>query len=619
MPDRFIEYPQVINGQDSNILTDGDVTFTGMDARLQPEKLPMGTVAYAQNFRFDQFIATVRKGMAKQSNAIVPVSGSLIVPFTVGSGAILGSGQTDGVFGVLTFSDPNNNNLQALIIYFATQAYHFSAAGTVYTIAYPATETIETTDTVDSFQYGGYVYLSRGDVVAALTIAGITSSSTTAHVDTTTNHNLTSGMYVRISGASQGAYNGIFPVTVTGPKAFTYTIPTTAASPATGTLVGYHVKLPMKWDGVQGHAFTLCTCGVISQNFSCMAGWNFGISQVNRAIVEYARNQIIISQVENVESYDTINGVFTFGPGTADYLIGVTPYQDQQTLVFLRHSIWLINAVSGDVSAMTTQIITNQVGCLSKRTIATCGANVLFLSDFGVFILQPGYELLLRGNSLPLSAPLNPIMQRINYSATNVPCAQYVNNRYYLAVPLDGNTRNNAMLVYNFINQQWESVDTFPNGFYCDYLAVMLNASGVPTLYCLSFEGGLYAYEQNEQDDFAAASQPASQYLINGLLTTRRYTFGTNGLKQFNRAIINFNLIDAGSGFSTSAIITNPDDTKALPSLTSTTANDITRPFIIRKRAYGLQLQFANTAYRGSVINYSVGAYAKDMKNTQTS
>jgi len=618
MADRFIEYPDVINGTDSNIATDGDVQFTGMEARLSPEKLQPGQVALSQNMRFGDYTALVRKGMAKQTNSIAPVGGApLIIPFTVGSGAVINNVATDGIFGVVKFADPNNNNQEALVLFCGTQAYTFTAAQAVATLSYPSNEIFETTDTVDAFQYGGYVYVSRGEIGVSIPISGVTSSSTTATVTTSSAHGLSSNMYVRIAGANQANYNGDFQVTVTNSTHFTYTLAAATASPATGTITVNRLKLPMKWNGVAGGGFVLVPHGQITENFYYMNGFNFGITQVNRAILEYTRNQVIISQVESIESYDIINGVFTFGSGTTDYLIGVSPYQDKQALVFLHDSIYLINGVDGDVSAMTTQIITNQVGCTGFRTIATCGADVLFLSERGVFIMQPGLELQLRGNSLPLSAPVEPIIQSINFGV-QTPCAVYFNNRYYLAIPINGSTRNNAMLIYNFINQQWESEDTFPNGFYCDYLAVMLSTMGVPTLYCISFEGGIYAYEQNEMDDFAAAAQPATKYLINGLITTRRFTYGSNGLKQFNRAIVNYQL-NASGAMAASAIITNPDNTKTLPSVSTVAANGITRPLIIRKRAYGLQLQFTNTSTRGAIINYSIGAYIKDMKSTGTS
>lgn len=614
MSDRYAEtFPG-----DSGILVDGDDKFIGMNARLQPEKVEPGYVVLSQNMRFTNYTANVRMGMAKQTNGITINGPPLIVPFIVGSGAIVVNTVADGVFGATTFSDPNNNNLQSIIIPCGSEAYQFTASGTLSTISYPGNELVETTDTVDYWQYGNQVYLVRGDTGTSFAVSSLSSSGTLATFQAGATTNLSSNMWVKIAGAVPAAYNGNWQITVASASSFTFTLAGATTSPASGSITCNRLKLPMKWNGVASGSFSLCNFGVIAQNFSYIAPSNFGIIQVNRAIMEQSRNNLIMSQVEAPEVFDTINGVFSFGPGTSDYLVGVCPYQDQFTLVFLRHSVWLLDGVSQDVSAISTQIMTPSVGCISKRTIQTCGANVLFLSDLGVYQFVPGYELALRGNVLPLSADLDGIIGQINFNATNVPCAAYTNNRYYLAVPLNGSTRNNCLLVYNFINKAWESQDTFPTGFYCDYMTVMYNAAGDPTLYVLSYEGGLYAYEQNQQDDFAAASSSATQYLIQGLVTTRRLVFGGNTLKKFNRAIVNYQL-DASSAMACRAIITNPDDTRTMPTVSVTAAASvITRPMLINKRGYGLQLQFTNTANRGTVLNYQVGAFQKDLKSVMT-
>lgn len=618
MSERYIESGFMPPPGDSNLLVDGDTSFIGIDARTQPEKLQPGMVQSAMNMRFDLYTANVRKGMAKLTNAISASNTALIIPFIVGAGAIITDTVTDGVFGACIFSDQNANNHTYNVLATGIKAYLIDSGFNVAAINYPANEIIEMIDTVTLFQVGGNVYLLRGDAGVQFPTASLTSTSTTATFTSTGATGLATGMTVRIAGAAQSNYNGDFSITTASTSSFTYTMPGTATSPATGTIVANRIKLPMKWNGNQASSFTLVSHGVITENFSYMPASNFGLIQMNRAILEYTRNQIIISQILNVESYDTINGIFGFASGTTDYLIGLQPYQDNQLLVFNRYSIYLVNGIDGDVAAMSSQLLTAQVGCVAKRSIATCGANVLFLSDLGVFILQPGLELLLRGNSLPLSAQITSYIQQINFAATSAPTAIYFNNRYYLAVPLNGATRNNAILIYNFINQQWESVDTPPNGFYYDYMTVSLNAAGTPTLYVISFEGGIYAYEQNEMDDFAALTQSATKYLINGSVRTRRLTFGTNGLKRFNRVMTNFSL-DANSGFATTAYITNPTESKTLPSLSTVNEMTVTRPYIVGKRGYGVEFVFSNTANRGTITNYSVGAYIKDMKSTGTS
>lgn len=613
MGDRYSDsYPG-----DAELVLMGDEQIIGMDTRTQPERLQPGYAQNLQNMRLDALEVTVRKGMAKQTNSIAPSSTPLIVPFTVGSGAKITNLATDGIFATCVFSDPNNSNALYIFAATASKVYTFASSNSaVTTIAYPANEVIETTDkSTDMFQVGGNVYILRGDLGVAITVSSITSTSVTATVNAT-GHGLSSNMYVRVAGANQSSYNGDFQVTVTGVNAFTYTMATApGVSPATGTITVNRLKTPMVWQGNFSNAFTLTAYGVISQNFFHMPVSNWGILQQNRAILEYNRSQVIYSQILNQESFDVINGVFSFASGTNDYLVGAAPYQDTQTVIFLRQSVYLISGVNGDVAAMTDQLISNQIGCSSRHSIAACGSDILFLNERGVYRLQPGLELLLRGNALPLSAPIDSIIQTINFGALNAPYAAYFLNRYYLAVPVNGSTRNNAMVVYNFINSAWESYDTFPNGFFCDEMQVMLNASGVPTLYVISYEGGIYAYEQNMYDDFAAAASPPTQYLINGLFLTRRFNFGSSGLKRFNRVISVLSL-EASSTMAGQAVTINPEDTRTLASVSMTLPGQATRPSLINKRAYAIELQYTNTSGRGSVTNYQIGAFVQDQKST---
>ena len=617
---------------DSPIAIQGDEQIVGMDARTQPERLETGYAQYLQNMRLDTLAPTVRKGMAKQTNAITPVTAPLLIPFTVGSSAVISYTSPDGIFATTVFADPNNNNAQYIFLATQTCVYTFNAlTSAVTTIAYPANEIVETIDNSTAiFQDAGQVYLLRGDIGTSFTVSSITGviSGTSATVTLTTPvgaaapNGLSTNMYVRISGCTQSYFNGDFQITTSATSAFTITTTsalTTATATTTGTITCNRLKTPLVWNGNFASSFTLNAYGVISQNFYNMPASKWAVVQQNRAMLQYTRSQIIMSAVNNPSQYDIINGVFGFNIGTNDYVVGVAPYQNTQTIVFMRNSVWLINGVNGDVAAMTTQLISNQLGCCSRNSIAVCGSNVLFLNERGVYLLQPGLELALRGNALPLSAPIDEFIQTINYAALNAPVAAYYLNRYYIAVPIGTSTRNNAIFVYNFINEGWESYDTLPNGMYADELQVMLNAQGTPTLYIISYEGGLYAYEQNQQDDFAAAGSPANQYLINGQMLTRRFSFASPGLKRFNR--VNTTVVmDGSSTLSAQAQIVNPSGTKNLPSITNSSATSgvqITFPAFVNQRGYGLQIFYQNTNGRCQILNYSVGAYIQDLKTVK--
>lgn len=76
-----------------------------------------------------------------------------------------------------------------------------------------------------------------GSSSGVATISGITNSTTTATVTTSTDHDLYSGMSVTITGATPDAYNGTFVITVTGNTTFTYVMLSDPGGSASGTPV----------------------------------------------------------------------------------------------------------------------------------------------------------------------------------------------------------------------------------------------------------------------------------------------------------------------------------------------------------------------------------------------
>lgn len=81
----------------------------------------------------------------------------------------------------------------------------------------------------------------------------ITRSSTTATATTSVAHNLTTGDYVTVAGASQSQYNGTVQITVVNNTSFTYTVSGSPTTPATGTITAqktytriYYGKLAFK-------------------------------------------------------------------------------------------------------------------------------------------------------------------------------------------------------------------------------------------------------------------------------------------------------------------------------------------------------------------------------------
>jgi hypothetical protein len=91
--------------------------------------------------------------------------------------------------------------------------------------ATPAVGSVRFNTTLQTFE--GY------STYSGQTISTITNVTTVATLTTATNHNLTTGTFVTVSGATPAAYNGTFSITVTTPTAFTYTMLTDPAGSAT--------------------------------------------------------------------------------------------------------------------------------------------------------------------------------------------------------------------------------------------------------------------------------------------------------------------------------------------------------------------------------------------------
>jgi hypothetical protein len=99
--------------------------------------------------------------------------------------------------------------------------------------ATPALGSVRFNTTLQSFE--GYTSYS------GQTISSINRVTTTATLTTAANHNLTTGTFVTVSGATPAEYNGSFSITVVDAVTFTYTMlatPSGSASPVGSYRVG---------------------------------------------------------------------------------------------------------------------------------------------------------------------------------------------------------------------------------------------------------------------------------------------------------------------------------------------------------------------------------------------
>ena len=410
-------------------------------------------------------------------------------------------------------------------------------------------------------------------------------------------------------------------------------------------------KRPLVWDlnvtitalptAGAGHEFPNCT-GLLYYANRLIALGKFH-SETN-PLRNY--DTISVSNFLDFNDWDSLDA-FTINNGGNDQVVGIAPWTLNEFLVFMRNSIFYVNVgsnryVTGDALSNDSYVKTlaTDIGCSSRKSIVQAGGGVFFLSDNGIYFLQPqpasAESMKLLTMADPISAPIDDVIQRINRNYAHRAVATYWNNRYYLAVPLDGSVDNNAILVYNFILKQWESVDTYPTGFdVFDF--IIAKKDNQRRMYIIDTDQGIFLAEQLNWDEYQnwavgdpnagkpvlpfyipttleALSFPANP--INALLKTRRYSFNSIGDKRFSTAEVEM-VADAGSQVQTTAEVYNPDIVSVIDTFGAQFTEDSARRNGIRKIGTGIQLQFNSYNLRPSIRSAYI--YATVQKQTNQS
>jgi hypothetical protein len=283
------------------------------------------------------------------------------------------------------------------------------------------------------------------------------------------------------------------------------------------------------------------------------------------------QDEIVASDIFDSDTYDRLVNQFRVASGGADYVVGIQPFADDNLLVFCRNSVHLVTGVSGDLTNAVVKEITREVGCVARKSIVQVGNQVFFLSDNGVYSVDFGDLYNLRGAMLPLSEAIQPIIDRLNANLAINAVAIYHDNRYYIAVPLDNSIENNAILVYNFINQGWESIDTVNDAGWNIRNLLRANAGGLNRLFAVNSVGGVHQIDVRLDDKDVIATQTGSSGSVIPIVSrmgTRAYTLGTIEKKRWNAYEIQAESSDTNTSDATIELVTeNPDSQTTLKSL----------------------------------------------------
>ena len=640
---------------DVQIIDDADMGFTKLNMRMRADQLPAGTIARSENGRLDVDGSWQPRKAIDVFGPILATGNALQLPFDLddaGTPPAL-SDDVAGIYGAALFSNPYSEGDDYIVLAGSNKAVFVEVSTGVSTdVAYPGAEGV--TAECEVLHAFNYVFIFRDGEVAfqwAATGATITGAfslvSNGAYTQpkifqSTTNTDISNGV-ATITETAHGLAIGD-KIKITKTNDVEIVVPEFHYVQTVPTADTFTIRLEV---GDHTNKSFVFTKGVtIGLGYSHMPSPPWAIYQSRRLWMPYkwtmegtsgtptitSRNvldELIASDILDQNTYDTIQDQFVVASGSADYIVGLKAFADDAIIVFCRNSIHL---VQGTVDASSAQVkeLTREVGCIARRSIVTVGNSVLFLSDNGVYSLDFGDLYNLRGASLPLSEAIAPVIKRINGSYASKASAVFHDNRYYIALPLDSATTNSSILVYNFLNSSWESIDSVNDDAVTAFDAKWLieaGASEVNRLFYVSTSGAIH--EAETLDSFSdtlalEVAQPETQHEIPSEVALRGYTYGVIDKKSWNNVEVHVESSTIASNASLSLQIVNPDDSVQLESVsemlgaTLAANEDATlRTRTGNYRGYSGQLVFTPSAGRPKLRAVRIGA-ALAMKSQQS-
>lgn len=288
-------------------------------------------------------------------------------------------------------------------------------------------------------------------------------------------------------------------------------------------------------------------------------------------------DEISVSDILDSHTFDQIANQFRITGGTTDYLVAMQGFYDDKLVVLNRNSLHLISGTTGSLEDTKVTALTNEVGCLAKKSVVMKGNAMFFLSDDGIYAVEFLNDYNLRGADEPISKNIQPYIDRINKNLAKEAVGILFDNRYYIAVALDSiagsndANGNNTILVFNFLNKGWESIDTFGAGDFIIKNLIIGSAAERNSIYAVTSLGGLHELEATEtSNDSLLSVGIVTSFSINSSLTTRGYSFGNLDRKRFTDGQITMQCVNSGLGeYSISFAAEDPDNNQSIGTTTT--------------------------------------------------
>jgi len=285
------------------------------------------------------------------------------------------------------------------------------------------------------------------------------------------------------------------------------------------------------------------------------------------------RDQMVMSLILDYTRTDPVYDVFRLNAGESDYITRIWPYYNGSVIVFKKNTIHLLGNFTGDTTLATQGMLSKRLGLSGPFGVTEDGNDLLFLSEpGGIFRLSEVIQERIGAQAVPVSDPIQPIIDQINWLAARDPRfgggarAETLGIYTFFALPIGKlayGLGNNTVAVFNSATKLWESIDTWADPTFSIHAMHVTNYDGARALYALDYARSrvyvLYQAESFEQINDNA-------WPILDAIETRGYTCDDpNSFKRFARAPIALRTSDPEAYVS--AITDGVNEVKALTPL----------------------------------------------------
>ena len=289
---------------------------------------------------------------------------------------------------------------------------------------------------------------------------------------------------------------------------------------------------PLYWDGDWNGSFAEVPDTTLSASFNSIPNSNQATYYQNRLWVRNGKDSIAASDVLAFTDYDPLANEFNLNTGNSDYVVATFPFGQNSLVAFKNKSVLLLQNVEGSLSDVTVTEVTRQVGLVGINAVTSIGPDLAYVSNRNINLLTlTSTNNSLQHKILPLSTKIKRIMDRVNWEVAYKISLGYWNNKLYVALPLDNSLFCNAVVVHNFVTDQWYGEWSFSSTMnMCIQGWQVVDYLGLQRLHAITEDGRIFVTDEGQNDISGTTLAEISTQLV-----TRAYD--TEQLNHFQRRL----------------------------------------------------------------------------------